>query len=119
MQSKVTLYNNSQTWNPKRRVRINDTVNYLGSTYQNSTGINSDPSLLVDWVNVKKTSNEVVIYDNDFIDSGTHEFTVPAGIYIQNAFLNGAQISPFTQTGTTVNVTNSVTDDLVKLTGRN
>jgi len=119
MQSKVTLYNNSQTWNPKRRVRINDTVNYLGYTYQNSTGINSDPLLLVDWVIVKKTSDEVIIYDADFVDSGTHEFTVPTGIYIQNAFLNGAQVSPFTQTGTTVTVTNSVTDDLVKLTGRN
>jgi len=119
MQIRVKLINTSQFWNPKKRYKINETVSYIGIIYQNTTGINSDPTLGNDWQVVKKLDIVPVIYQNDFVDSGTHEFLVPEGILIQNGFLNGAQVAYFSQSGTTVTVTNSVTDDLVTLTGRN
>lgn len=119
MQNKVKIINSNQGWNPKKRYKINEVVSYLGNIYQNSTGINSDPLLVNDWIVVKKMDAVPVVYGNDFIDSGTHQFTVPEGILIQNAFLNGAQVSPFTQVATTVTVTNSFIGDLVTLTGRN
>lgn len=53
MQSKVKLINNSQSWNPKKRYKINDVVIYLDINYQNKTGINSDPLLGIDWEIVK------------------------------------------------------------------
>ena len=62
MQSKVTLVNSNQNWSQKRRYKINNVVSYLGSIYQNSTGINTDPSLLTDWVTVNKVNNEVQTY---------------------------------------------------------
>lgn len=119
MQNRVKLINSNENWNDKKRYKINTVVSYVGSIFQNSTGANSDPLLANDWIVVKKLDLIPVIYYDDFVDSGTHEFIVPEGILIQNAFLNGAQVSPFSQTGTTVAVTNSLTDDLVTLTGRN
>jgi len=117
MQVKSKLINSNESWNAKRRYKINAVVTHNGSTWQNATGINSEPGATTDWILLKTSS--VIIYDNDFVDSGTHSFTVPSGIYIQNAFLNGAQVVPFTQTGTIVTVPSAITDDLVKLTGRN
>lgn len=119
MHSKVTLINSDQVWNPKRRYKINEVVQHFGYVYQNSTGINTDPLLGPNWGIVKKMDVIPVIYYNEFIDSGTHEFAVPDGILIQNAFLNGAQVTPFSQSGTSITVPNSITNDLVTLTGRN
>ncbi|APZ82862.1 hypothetical protein [Flavobacterium phage FL-1] len=49
MQSKVILTNNNQNWNAKRRYKINEVVSYSGSTWQNSTGSNSEPGVGPDW----------------------------------------------------------------------
>lgn len=49
MQSKSQLINTNETWNAKKRYKINAVVTYLGSTYQNSTGGNSDPISGNDW----------------------------------------------------------------------
>lgn len=119
MQNRVKLINTNESWNEKKRYKINSVVSYLGSIYQNSTGANSDPVLGNDWVVVKKLDVIPVVYQDDFIDSGTHQFEVPEGILIQNAFLNDAQVGRFSQSGTTVTVSNSETNDLVTLTGRN
>ena len=121
MQSKVTLVNSNQVWNAKRRYKINEVVSYVNIIYQNSTGKNSDPTLGTDWQVVKKQDVVPVIYHDDFIDSGTHEFIIPDGILIQNVFLNGvtANGADWSQTGTLVSVTSAQTDDLVTLTGRN
>lgn len=53
MQNKVTLVNSNQTWDPKKRYRINETVTYSGNFFQNKTGINSEPSVGDDWEPVK------------------------------------------------------------------
>lgn len=49
MQSKVRFINSNQSWNSKKRYKINETVTYQGIIYQNSTGINTDPTLGVNW----------------------------------------------------------------------
>ena len=49
MQSKSQLTNTNETWNAKKRYKINAVVTYLGKTYQNSTGKNSEPGDGSDW----------------------------------------------------------------------
>jgi len=58
-------------------------------------------------------------YHVDFIDSGTHNFTVPDSIIVQNVYLNNIPIygSDWSQTTTNVSVTTSLTGDKVTLTG--
>jgi len=51
MKIKSQLVNTNETWNAKKRYKINSVVSYLGITYQNGSGKNSDPSLnLGDWI---------------------------------------------------------------------
>lgn len=49
MQSKSQLTNTNETWNAKKRYKINAVVSYLGKDYQNSTGKNSEPGDGSDW----------------------------------------------------------------------
>ena len=119
MQNKVKIFNSNENWNEKKRYKINTVVKYLGVVYQNSTGSNSEPSILLDWVIVKKDDVTPTSYFQEFIDDGSHQYVVPEGIRVQNAFLNGAQVTPFTQVGTLITTSNSITDDLVTLTGSN
>jgi len=68
-----------------------------------------------------KIANLNEAYHVDFIDSGSHTFTVPSGIIIQNVYLNNIPVygADWSQTTTTVSVTTSVTGDKVTLTGGN
>ena len=50
MNSKVKLTNSNQTWNSKKMYKINDIVSYSGNKYQNTSGINSDPTFVIDWL---------------------------------------------------------------------
>lgn len=69
---KVQLTNNNQSWNEKRRYKVNDVVSYSGNTYQNITGKNSIPTNLEDWivfgsagVSVTGTERQVIGFDED------------------------------------------------------
>lgn len=121
MQSKVTLINSNQSWNSKRRYKINSVVNYLGSIYQNSTGINTDPILGTDWVIVKKLDIIPLVFHQDFYADASQQFTVPEGILIENVFINfvSAAGADWNQLGQIITVTSSITGDFVTLTGRN
>lgn len=89
MQSKVTLVNSNQNWSQKRRYKINNVVSYLGSIYQNSTGINTDPSLLTDWVTVNKVNNEVQTY-TEILTENKQTFTLPLGAKVEQVMQNEA-----------------------------
>ncbi len=121
MQNKVKIFNSNANWNEKKRYKINSLVDYVGSTYQNSTGSNSDPTLGLDWVVVKKLDVIPVVYHQDFIASGSTDFIVDEGILIQNVFLNSISVNgaDWSQSGTTVTITTVQNGDLVTLTGRN
>jgi len=78
MQSKIQLVNTNESWNAQRRYKINASVNYGGSVYQNSTGANSVPTTNVDWVFLKSSSNALSVQlefeangTDNFIDIGT------------------------------------------------
>jgi len=68
-----------------------------------------------------KIANLNQAYHVDFIDSGTHNFTVPDSIIVQNVYLNNIPVygADWSQTGTSVAVATSVTGDKVTLTGGN
>jgi len=78
MQSKSQLVNTNETWNAKRRYKINACVDYNGGIYQNSTGANSVPTANIDWVFLNPFLNnlsEQLEFEangiDDFIDIGT------------------------------------------------
>jgi len=47
--SKLNLENSALTWDAKRRYKVNAIASYLGITYQNLTGKNSEPGVGTDW----------------------------------------------------------------------
>jgi hypothetical protein len=55
MQKKITINNSNQTWNPKKRYKINEVVSHNGIEYQNSTGINTEPGIGSDWLSLDVT----------------------------------------------------------------
>jgi hypothetical protein len=107
MQSKVQLVNTNETWNAQRRYKINASVNYGGSIYQNSTGANSVPTTNVDWIFLKTSSNalsqqlefEANGVDN-FIDIGTAS-NIKSFFY--GSVLQG--LDQWSQSGTIINFT--------------
>ena len=50
MKTKLTLVNNHEDWNPKRRYKVNALVRYNNSDWQNTTGINTEPGTDSNWV---------------------------------------------------------------------
>jgi hypothetical protein len=46
---KQTITNSSLPWSVNKRYKVNDVVTQDGKVYQNKTGANSEPSLLIDW----------------------------------------------------------------------
>jgi hypothetical protein len=46
---KQTITNSTLPWSVNKRYKVNDVVTQGGNVYQNKTGANSEPSLLIDW----------------------------------------------------------------------
>lgn len=53
MKSRVILVNSVEEWDTLKRYKINDVVSVSGIIYQNTTGVNSNPSSLTDWILVE------------------------------------------------------------------
>ena len=122
MQSKVTLVNSNQNWSQKRRYKINNVVSYLGSIYQNSTGINTDPLLLTDWVLLNNASTPIIMDGIIGVTAGfivgQTIFTLPAGAKCIGVHLahakqykttsnNASLANRWSQTGNDVTITKS------------
>ena len=58
--SKLNLINDDLTWNADRRYKVNSVVQLNGEDYQNITGKNSNPELLIDW---QKIYTDIAISD--------------------------------------------------------
>lgn len=121
MQSKAKLVNSNQIWNAKKRYKINEVVTFNSSIYQNTSGINTNPMLNIDWVVLKKAELAIIQFHNDFIADATSSFVVPEGISIGNVFVNSvaAKGADWTQALNTVSISGLQIGDLVTLTGRN
>jgi len=51
-QFKVKTTNTNNSWDEKKRYKVNSVVTHSGILYQNTTGKNSSPDTLVDWVSL-------------------------------------------------------------------
>jgi len=64
---KNRVVNSNRAWDAGRVYKVNEVVQIAGVVYQNLTGSNSDPSLLVDWVVVYQELG--VIYTQAEVDA--------------------------------------------------
>lgn len=113
MQSRVKLFNSNQVWNAKKRYKINEVVTLFGTAYQNTTGRNSNPSDLTDWIKTSGVSGESVPYFSDFTFVAEElGFILPTGVKITAVSVNRVSqfISEWTQTGTLLTI-NTPPDD--------
>jgi len=55
---------NVPTWNVKRRYRVGSLVKVGNNIYQNKTGLNGDPILLVDWWVLNRQFDATVLTDD-------------------------------------------------------
>jgi hypothetical protein len=65
---KLSLSNDTLIWDSNRRYKLNTVVEYNGVAYQNITGLNSQPNLLIDW---QKS------FDGDFVNKSGIENSLP------------------------------------------
>lgn len=66
MKTRQILTNSNLTWSDKLRPKVNSIYTKSGVDYQNTTGKNSDPALLIDWVIVTNPSNLKVFQYGEF-----------------------------------------------------
>lgn len=106
---KTQITNNNQSWNEKKRYKVNEVVSHLGVIYQNSTGINSNPETLIDWITLQSSSSESGIEfkteitsisstfdstkkgDNSlfpFKNTSNQTLTINSGVYVENDVIN-------------------------------
>lgn len=107
MQSKSQLTNTNETWNAKKRYKINAVVTYLGKTYQNSTGANSIPTSNVDWIFLKSTSNSLSEKLQFTADGVSASYNIVYSATIKAVFWNSVLLNDddWSQTGTTLTLT--------------
>jgi hypothetical protein len=112
--NKLNLLNDNLVWNAKRRYKINAVVSKDSVIYQNISGINSDPSLLVDWVEVKGSSDSgSSISTQEFVFlGGLQEFVTTNPIaQVLIVLRNGKGRIPYTYTTTKVTITSTLSPD--------
>lgn len=98
MQKGILTLSNA-IWNAKRRYKVNSVVKFGNAVYQNSTGRNSSPDLLIDWVLIKDdVSGTTQLRREPFIyTSGAQEFTLPeAAAQIVLVTVNGNAMYDYT-----------------------
>lgn len=61
MKKQVKLINSNKVWSANRRYKVNDVVSFSGVDYQNTTGANSIPSDLTDWILIDGQLNTFVL----------------------------------------------------------
>jgi len=58
-QFKVQTQNTNTVWDEKKRYKVNSVVSYNDVIYQNTTGKNSIPSNLLDWISLNQIVNAI------------------------------------------------------------
>jgi hypothetical protein len=112
------LTNNNSDWNENQRYKVGDVVQKLGVVYQNSTGKNSDPLDLTDWVQVSPLSNNFTQYKEDFAYVGSNSFTVADRLVITQVLYNKSDITDWSLSGTTLTIVGTlVADDVIGVRG--
>lgn len=92
---RIRLQSSNQSWNEKRRYKVNSVVEHLGGVFQNTTGKNSDPTLLTDWIKIgSSAAGGIASYNQDFNYIDSQDFEVPGNAIIINIFYNGSLLMP-------------------------
>lgn len=108
MQKGILTINNA-IWNAKRRYKVNSVVKFVDAVYQNSTGRNSSPDLLIDWVILKdnvSVNTRIKDFTEIYID-GAQEFTLPTYAQIIQVSVNGWSTKNYTKPNDTTVVINT------------
>jgi len=93
MQNKLTLLNSNEVWNPKKRYKINSTVSFLGSNFQNTTGFNTQPDLLLDWIVTTVNLSQNLRFQTVWNTGNSQTFTIPNTFYqIQDVIVQGISL---------------------------
>ena len=115
---KLQLTNNVAEWNENQRYLANAVVQKDGRTYQNTTGKNTDPSDLTDWVLLHAPSGGFTSYWSDFAYVDTNDFTVPNNLIITQVLLNEKDITGYSLSGTTLTIEVSLeVEDIIGVRG--
>lgn len=95
----IRLTNNNESWNQKKRYRVNDVVNDSGGVYQNFTGGNSNPTLLIDWINISFSSPLNPVYVT--ADGIQNTFPLGSNSLVKQVFIESVLSLPedWSQTG--------------------
>ena len=118
MIQKQILTNNAQVWSNDQRYRVNAVVTFGGKIYQNTTGKNSSPDALTDWVLLSNNGVGITAYSQDFAYIGSNDFAVPNDLIITTVLFNKIDITSFTKTGTVLTISDTlVTDDVIAVRG--
>lgn len=103
--SKLNLENSALVWDYNRRYKVNNIVSYLGKTYQNLTGKNSEPGVGTDWFIPESNANFPKIQFT--ADGTTDTFDIGISATIKAVFWNGAILddSDWSQTSNILTLT--------------
>ena len=96
MQTKVQILNSTEIWNAKKRYKINETCSYNGIIYQNTTGINSDPLINIDWITTDPKSQMLNGTQYTFVSGNGSP--IQNSIQLQNAYNLAKTISGLSST---------------------
>ncbi|MES2287253.1 MAG: hypothetical protein V4547_16295 [Bacteroidota bacterium] len=105
----------SKPWTTLMRVRVGQTVSYLGLYYQNTSGRNSEPTDggSLNWV---KIDSKAVPYKQEIIYAGD-DVIIEEGASVIFCTINDVPTFSFTQVGNTIEDLDVVTDDKINLYG--
>ena len=122
MQTKFILTNSNSVYDPNRIYKVNEITSHLGYDYQNTTGRNTVPGVDVNWKFIPKITNEVGFIDYPRLTAPQQDFEITEGKIAKQVFINDAiqhplsvnnatEINTFTQTGTTVTLTQTTEEN--------
>ena len=119
MRNRAKLLNSNEEWNSNKRYKVNAVVRLFGSDYQNTTGFNTNPALLEDWVMVKDGSPVSSIPISIREQYNGSSVTVPNGFTVTRIVSLNDINTDFTGivTGTNLVITDGVENDIYLIDG--
>lgn len=115
---KQILTNGYSEWSINQRYKVNSVVTKDGKVYQNTTGANSNPDLLSDWVLIGSDGALITPYADEFAYVDTNVFTVPSNLVIVSVLFNGFDTSGYGVSGTSLTISDALTvGDVIKVRG--
>lgn len=102
--SKLNLENSALVWDSNRRYKVNNIVSYLGKTYQNLTGKNTEPGVGTDWFIPDSSAFPKIQFT---ADGSQFTFDLTTTILAKSVFWNGALLddADFSQTANILTLT--------------